>query len=219
MLAQLFTILLLIYSFDLDLMINETTISEVRKFAINNSESDDIHGFAHVQRVLSLCSQLGKKLNANLSVLKISTLLHDIGRKNRNVSNKNHAELSAEMASNYLESQNFNISREDFENIVHCIRSHSFSNNSEPHTLEAKILSDVDKLDAIGAIGLYRTIGFTIKNGGDLKQVIEHLETKIITLKNKMFLKESKLIAEKRHHIISLFLSSIKEELKDERDF
>ena len=106
----------------------------------------------------------------------------------------------------------FKIYKEDLDNIIHCIRSHSFSNNLKHSTLEAKILFDADKLDAIGAIGLYRTIGFTIKNGGGIEQVIKHLESKILKLKDLVYLDNSKQIAEKRHEIIIDFYNKIKGE-------
>ena len=196
-------------------MLDKNFISKVRNFALNNSEQDDIHGFLHIERVLNLCLHLGKKLSANLLVLEIAALLHDIGRnhKKRKTSNKNHAELSSEMASKFLNSYTIELSQEDFKNIIHSIRSHSFSNNSIPKTLEAKILSDADKLDALGAIGLYRTIGFTVKNNGKLDDVINHLEEKITKLKDRLYLDISKKIAEKRQKIILDFYKEIKDEI------
>ncbi|MFX1307934.1 MAG: HD domain-containing protein, partial [Promethearchaeota archaeon] len=142
----------------------------IRKFAFDNSEKDDIHGFNHVERVYNMCIKLGEKLNANLEILKISALLHDIGRidEKKDILRRNHAVISAEKAFNFLTSQNFTISKENIENIIHCIKAHSFLNTLAPKTLEAKILSDADKLDALGAIGLYRTIGFTIQNKGGI---------------------------------------------------
>jgi len=189
-------------------------VSNVRNYAYENSEKDDIHGFLHVERVYNLCLQIGKELGANLLVLKISALLHDIGRKNKNIAshNKNHAEISAEMALKFMKSLDFKISQNDAENIIHSIRSHSFSNNVNPRTLEAKILSDVDKLDALGAIGLYRTIGFTVKNQGGVDQVIEHLGTKIIKLKDQLYLDISKQMAVERNKIILDFYGKIKKE-------
>ncbi|MFX0080564.1 MAG: HD domain-containing protein [Candidatus Hodarchaeota archaeon] len=188
-------------------MLEKEIISIVRSYAINNSEKDDIHGFPHVDRVYNICLQLGKELGANLFVLEIAALLHDIGRikEKEDISKINHAEISAEMALEFLNSNNFNFSKVEIESIIHCIRSHSFSNNKKPKTLEAKILSDADKLDALGAIGLYRTIGFTIKRKGGLDQVIEHLENKILKLKDKLYLDISKEIAEERELIIYNF--------------
>jgi len=190
-------------------------LSKVRTFAYNNSEKNDIHGFEHVERVLKLSSEIGTVLNANLLVIKIAALLHDVGRyvkKDNKV--RNHAEISAEIAENFIIKNNFNIAIKDVENILHCIRAHSFSNDLEPKTLEAKILSDADKLDALGAIGLYRTIGFTIKEFGGIEQVIHHLENKILKLKEMIYLDYSKQIAEKRDEIIRDFYSQIKKEIK-----
>jgi len=188
-------------------------LSKVRTFAYNNSEKNGIHGFKHVERVLKLSSEIGVVLNANLTVIKIAALLHDVGRYLKKEDEvKNHAEISAEIAENFIIKNNFNIAIEDVENILHCIRAHSFSNDLEPKTLEAKILSDVDKLDALGAIGLYRTIGFTIKNYGSIEQVIHHLANKILKLKEMIYLDYSKQIAEKRHKIILDFYNQIKKE-------
>jgi uncharacterized protein len=154
---------------------------------------------------------IGEKLNAEIDLLKVAVLLHDIGRidEKRDNLKRNHAELSAEKAFKFLTSQHINISKDDIDKIIHCIKAHSFSNKVIPQTLEAKILSDVDKLDALGAIGLYRTIGFTIKKNGGLIQVIEHLEKKILKLKEKMYLDISKKMAEERELIIYDFYNEI----------
>lgn len=185
-------------------MLEKEIISTVRSYASNNSEKDDIHGFPHVERVHNLCLHLGKELGANMLVLEIAVFLHDIGRikEKEDLLNRNHAEISAELAIKFLKSKEFDLNEIDIDNIIHSIRSHSFSNNKKPTTLEAKILSDADKLDALGAIGLYRTIGFTIKRKGGVDQVIEHLENKILKLKDKLYLDISKEIAEERELII-----------------
>jgi uncharacterized protein len=193
-------------------MLDDKTLFLIREFALKNSEKDDIHGFSHVKRVYNLCLKFGEKLKANLIILQIAALLHDIGRiheKSLAKNEVNHAELSAKIANEFISSLDFSLSKEEINQIIHCIRSHSFSNNSNPQTLEAKILSDVDKLDALGAIGLYRTIGFTIKKKGNLDQVIEHLENKILKLKNQLCLDISKKMAEEREIIIQDFYKKI----------
>ncbi len=195
-------------------MLEKKLLSEVWNFALKNSEKDDIHGFSHTERVYELCVKIGNGLKANLFVLKISALLHDIGRvsEEQDISIRNHADLSAEMSLDFLKSQDFHISQDDLDNIIHCIRAHSFSNKTISRTLEAKILSDVDKLDALGAIGLYRVIGFTIKKKGGIEQVIEHLENKILKLRDQLYLEESQKIADERKQIIINFYHKLKQE-------
>jgi len=193
-------------------MLDKKTILKIRKFAFGHSEKDDIHGFKHVERVYDMCINIGEKLNANIDVLKVSVLLHDIGRIDEKSDKlmRNHAEISAEKALEFLTAQNFNISNIDLHNIIHCIKSHSFSNNINPETLEAKILADADKLDSLGVIGLYRTIGFTVKNNGSLNDVINHIEQKILKLKDKLFLDISRKIAKTRHEDILYFYKKLK---------
>ena len=116
------------------------------------------------------------------------------------------------MTLNFLKSNNFKISQENIDNIIHCIKAHSFSNKTNPKTIEAKILSDADKLDAIGAIGLYRTIGYTVKNNGGIDQIIKHLEHKIMKLKDQMYLDVSKKLAKDRQQIIFDFYNKIRNE-------
>ncbi len=191
-------------------------VSLAKFFAEKNSEKDDIHGFPHVERVYETCIRLGEKLGANIMVLKLAALLHDVGRitESGDPQKRNHAEISAEMAHIFLKSIELNLSQLDLDNVLSCIRTHSFSNKRMPETLEAKILSDADKLDAIGAIGLYRTIGFTVKNNGNAEDVVEHLESKIMKLKDMLYLDASKKIAKKRHAIVSDFYNEIKSEKK-----
>ncbi len=186
-------------------MNDDEMFSAVRTFANNNSENNDLHGFKHVERVLNLCVQIGTALNANLLIIKIAALLHDVGRIHEKKNDvKNHAEISAELAEIFFQKTNFNITVDNIDNIIHSIRAHSFSNNVKPKTLEAKILSDADKLDALGAIGLYRTISFTLRNKGGIEQVINHLENKILKLKDGLYLEVSKQIAEERSKIIRI---------------
>ena len=195
-------------------MSDDNLISIVRKFAVENSEKNDIHGYAHVERVYNTCIKIGKELNANLKVLKIAALLHDVGRIHEKTDKlkRNHAEISAEMSKEFLTSNKLSFVQNEFDNIIHSIRAHSFSNKIIANTLEAKILSDADKMDALGAIGIFRTIGFTLENKGGIDQIIEHLENKILRLKEQMFLDYSKRVAELRHKTVLDFYTMIKKE-------
>ena len=73
---------------------------------------------------------------------------------------KNHPErhlastLAGDKAIEFLASIHY--PSEYYEAIFHAIRAHSFSANFAPETLEAKIVQDADRLDALGAIGIAR---------------------------------------------------------------
>lgn len=191
--------------------LDKDLFTKIKNYAEANYTQDDIHGFPHVQRVYNLCMRLAKKTRTNFKILRTAALLHDIGRVSETDGqfNKNHSEISAELTQSFLSSLDFEYSLEEIDQIKHCIRSHSYSNGVKSNTLEAQILSDADKLDALGAIGLYRTIGYTIKNNGGVKQVIEHLENKILKLPNYLYLEISKEIAKKRLLIIQDFFEEI----------
>lgn len=195
-------------------MSDDNLISIVRKFAVENSEKNDIHGYAHVERVYHTCVKVGKKLNANLKVLQIAALLHDVGRiyEKSDKLERNHAEISAEMSKKFLSSDGISLAQDEIDNIIHSIRAHSFSNKIIALTLEAKILSDADKLDALGAIGIFRTIGFTLENEGGIDQIIEHFEKKILKLNEQMYLEYSKLIGKERHKSVLDFYKKLKKE-------
>jgi len=196
-------------------MINQELISAVKRFSQENSEKDDIHGFPHVERVYETSVNMGEVLEANMLVIRFAALLHDIGRlrESQDAKKRNHAEISAEIAYKTLPTLVPNISDSDLANIIHCIKAHSFSNKVVADTLEAKILSDADKLDAIGVIGIYRTIGFTVKNGGGIEQVVTHLNEKILKLHELMYLDFSKKIAETRTEIVKKFYMILKNEI------
>lgn len=194
---------------------DEDLFTKIKNYAIVNSKQDDIHGFPHVQRVYDLCIRMAKNFRINFKILRTAALLHDIGRFNEDYgqNNKNHSEISANLAQTFLNSLDFGFSPEEIDQITHCIRSHSYSNRVKPNTIEAQILSDADKLDALGAIGLYRTIGYTITKNGGVKQVIDHLENKILKLPSYLCLEISKEIAERRILIIQDFFKEISNQL------
>ena len=195
-------------------MLENEIILKIRNYALKNSEKNDIHGFSHVERVYNTCIKIGQELKANMKLLKIAALLHDIGRINekKDPMNRNHAEISAKKAREFLAANKFDLSHKNIDDVVHAIKAHSFSNNISPQTIEAKILSDADKIDAIGAIGIFRTIGFTLQNSGGIDQVIEHLEKKIMKLKDQMYLGYSKKLAEERHNSVLEFYNNLKKE-------
>ncbi|MDR3540071.1 MAG: HD domain-containing protein [Desulfosporosinus sp.] len=116
------------------------------------ARKDRAHDLDHALRVREWGKKLAKEEGADITVIELAALLHDIGRSG--AVEKTHAESSAGLAVNILYKTGY------AENIVlrvkEAILSHSREAGHEPNTLEAKILYDADKLDFVGAIGLGR---------------------------------------------------------------
>ncbi|MEM0331842.1 MAG: phosphohydrolase, partial [Archaeoglobaceae archaeon] len=99
--------------------------------------------------------------------------------------------------------------------VVHAIESHSFSSNVKPRTLEAKILSDADKLDAIGAIGVARAFLYSGEKGRSIEETLMHFEEKLLKLKDLLYTDTAKAIAAERHEFLKKFYEELKRELKE----
>ena len=112
------------------------------------------HSYEHTLRVRQLCLLIGAKEDADLEILEAAALLHDIGRPEEEVTGESHAEIGANMAIAFLATTTFPSKK--LSKVASAIRTHRFSENYQPKTIEGEILSDADKIDAMGALGLAR---------------------------------------------------------------
>ncbi|SHF16629.1 uncharacterized protein SAMN02745164_01920 [Marinitoga hydrogenitolerans DSM 16785] len=169
---------------------------------------DHSHDLEHVLRVTKNAEIIAKKENADIEVVIIASLLHDIARHDELIGRiEDHALEGALRAEEYLKSIGF----KKYKEVSYCIANHRFKKNIIPKTLEAKILQDADRLDALGYIGIARV--FMHKNGGNLHERIEHFYKKILKLKNLMNTKTGKKLAEEKHKIIELFIKGLENEI------
>ena len=173
--------------------------------------SKGAHTFDHTLRVYELSVRIGKKMEANLKVLGAAALLHDIGRPEEAKRGISHSILSGEMSRDIL--MNIGYDDEEIEQVVDAIRTHRFSEGIEPTSLEGRILSDVDKLDAIGAIGVFRAIAQAATKGSGIKGFLDHADKKLLKLKDLMYTDGAMVVAEERHRTLDVFVSQLREEL------
>ena len=153
-------------------------------------KNGDSHDLDHIIRVASISSSLALQLNAAVDVVLLAALFHDVARPLEDETGKCHAELGANAASEFLKRYN---NPELVNDVSSAIRSHRFSKKIEPKTLEGKILKDADMLDALGSIGLYRVLSFSIEHNRNFQATHQHFYDKL--LHNRM-----------SHRPISLFL-------------
>ncbi|MET1124868.1 MAG: HD domain-containing protein [Archaeoglobaceae archaeon] len=173
----------------------------------DKEEEKIAHDEGHVRRVVRLARYIALKEGANLEVVTKAAELHDIARES-----ENHAKVSAERARLLLKEQGYG---SDFvEAVAHAIESHSFSSGCDPRTLEAKVLSDADKLDAMGAIGVARAFMFSGERGRSIEDTLKHFEEKLLKLKDTLHTETAKKLAESRHKFLLEFYRRIREELE-----
>lgn len=136
---------------------DKTTYSLLENYMLSCME-DSAHDKEHIYRVLYHAMTIAKtEENVNYDVLIAACLLHDIGRREQYENPELcHAMVGGEKAYRFLKENGFD---ESFALYVRqCIQSHRYRRNNPPKSLEAKILFDADKLDAVGAMGIARTL-------------------------------------------------------------
>ena len=170
---------------------------------------DPVHGFGHVARVLELACRFAEGYSGvDYEVLQLAALLHDVGR----VSGvENHAARSAQVARALLKLAGYPGDR--VERVVEAIVSHSYSHGRRAESLEARILSDADKVDALGAIGLVRVFMYSGTLGRDLEDSLDHIRSKILRLPQLLYTEEARREAEGRVRLVVEFLENIEREL------
>jgi uncharacterized protein len=169
------------------------------------------HGLDHVLRVVYLCEIIGKEENADMTVLLPAALFHDIARPIETEKGIAHEKAGAEMAERYLRSIRYD--EEHIRKITHAIRTHRYSSGEKPETLEARILSDADKLDSMGAVGIARTFIRAGEHHGEIKDAIDHMHDKLLNLNGLMYSKTAKRLAEERHRYLCTFLETLTDEV------
>ena len=203
------------------------------------SAQDAVHDFNHVLRVYHLAQRLALSEGADLEIVLAAALLHDAqGVQGSGISDQarlEHHHTSADFAAAVLFASGWPDER--VKAVQHCIRAHRFRDNREPpQTLEAKVLFDADKLDAIGAIGVARAIAYAAQAGQPAyaqpsQQFITAGETesgephsayheylfKLQKLKERLFTESARSLAEERHRFMVEFFERLVEEVKGNR--
>lgn len=133
------------------------------------AEADSGHGMDHVKRVVVNAAQLAASEKANIDVVLPAAWLHDCVFIPKNSPQRSQASrIAAEAASEFLRSISYPSPL--ISEIHHCIVAHSFSANVPCQSIEAMVVQDADRLEALGAIGIARCL----MTGGAMKQRLYH---------------------------------------------
>lgn len=149
-------------------MLDKKTLKIIEKKAKTYFPPGGSHGWDHVLRVYNLAAHIGEKERADLDVIRVATLLHDIARNDQDKAKGDfcHAEVGAEMSKVILSELGFET--EFINRVSHAIAAHRFRKDVSPQSLEAEVLRDADKLDGIGAVGIGRAFMFAGEIGSKL---------------------------------------------------
>ena len=199
----------------------EKTQSFVRQ-TLANAEGG--HDWWHIHRVWINAKRIAESEEANLLIVELAALLHDIADSKFHNGDE---EIGPATAGKFLESIAM-----DEEIIIHVqqiIQHISFKSgfdNKTFHSKELEIVQDADRLDAIGAIGIARAFSYggfkgreiynpEIKTNLNMSKeeyknstapTINHFYEKLLLLKDKMNTATGKAMAEQRHHFMQLYL-------------
>jgi uncharacterized protein len=198
--------------------------------------NDPTHGYEHVLTVLRLAEVIAEQEGADLEIVRAAVLLHDATPPLSAVSlhhgsaRHEHHLGSAEFARQVLAAEGW--SDERIAAVQHCIRAHRFRDEREqPQTLEAQVLFDADKLDAIGARGILRALAYALAHGmpayappsaqflasgqlspGEFHSAYHEFVFKLVRLKDRLFTSTARALAEPRHALMVEFFESLKQE-------
>ncbi|NPB08884.1 MAG: HD domain-containing protein [Thermodesulfobacteria bacterium] len=196
-------------------------------------EADDgSHRLDHVKRVMALAEHLARSEGADLDVVRVAALFHDIGRaeEKRTRGKVCHARYGAELTRRILEK--YGLPQEFIERVTEAIATHRFRSDRRPQTIEAKVLFDADKLDALGAVGIGRAFLFAGAVGARLHNPEVELEKtepysledtawrefklKLSKIRDQMLTSEGRRLAEGRHRFMEEFFERLHREVAGE---
>lgn len=189
---------------------------------------DGSHDVSHLHRVWRNVCAIRDKEGGDHQLLLAATLLHDCVAVEKNSPFRSSASrLAAAKATELLSEMGWDEARTLA--VAHAIESHSYSANITPISLEAKILQDADRLDAIGMVGVARLFYVSGRMGShlydaadpqadhreldDKRFAVDHFKTKIFALAEGFQTQAGKNMAHVRHERAQRFVQEFMDEV------
>lgn len=191
-------------------------------------DGDVAHDLEHIRRVVANARHLAGAERARLDVVVPAAWLHDCVAVPKNSPDRRRASvLAAAEATRLLSAWGF--AEAPLSEISHAIEAHSFSAGIAPRTIEARVLQDADRLDALGAIGLARclmlggALGRPLYVAGDpfcdhreaddLAATVDHFYTKLLHIAAQCQTDTGRAEAVRRTAVLRQFLAELDHEL------
>lgn len=199
----------------------ELTVAFVKQTLV---DAEGGHDWWHIFRVWQLSKRIAETEKADMLVVELGALLHDIADAKFHNGDER---VGPEKARSFLLS--INVNEEIIIHVERIITNISFKGGrviQQFKSLELDIIQDADRLDAIGAIGIARTFNYggfknrEIYNPGiqpnlnltkeeyknSTAPTLNHFYEKLLLLKDRMNTATGRKMAEQRHQFLELFL-------------
>ncbi len=214
----------------------QTILNKTRDFVQKELEgAEGGHDWWHIERVWKLSRKIAATEKADLFIVELGALLHDIADAKFFDGNETLGPLKA---THFL--QSLGVEENVIAHIRHIIENISFKGGNEKQRFrspELDVIQDADRLDAMGAIGIARTFNYGGFKNRELYNphikpdlhmtreqykksnapTINHFYEKLLLLKDRMNTQTGKKMAEKRHDFMLGYLQEFYEEWEGER--
>lgn len=207
----------------------ETLQRACREHVQTQMSGDPAHDLTHVMRVVKNTLYLTDIEGANPLISVAAAWLHDCVYVAKDSPQRNQASrLAAEQAALFLAEIDY--PEQHLPAVAHAIEAHSFSAGIRPNTLEAKIVQDADRLEALGAIGIARclltggSMGSALyhaedpfcseREPSDKAFAVDHFYSKLFKLPDTMQTRAGQSEARRRVRYMKGFLSQLKDEIE-----
>ena len=175
------------------------------------------HDYFHIERVVTNAKKILETENADPFLVELAAWTHDVGDYKLH----DGVDKSNELISEFL--QTLQVEQETIDKVLEIVSQVSFSKGNTPTTIEAKIVQDADRLDAIRAVGIARcfayggSVGNILYNPYDNSKdasSVQHFYDKLFKLKDLMNTETAKKIALRRHEYMESFIEEFYQEVK-----
>ena len=219
------------------LLVKTTTdlINETAEYVKRTMQGDATgHDWWHVYRVWQMATRIAQETGADMTVVQLGALLHDIADWKFH---DGDTEIGPTVARQWLSS--CGAESEVIDHVCYIVSSGSFKGAGVPDvhaTLESQVVQDADRLDAIGAIGIARAFAFGGAMGNEMydpglgpqfhgspesyrngaSTTVNHFHEKLLLLKDRLNTESARRIADGRHRYMESFLEQFHREWNGE---
>lgn len=191
---------------------------------------DAAHDVSHLARVWACARTIAYTAGGDRLVILAACYFHDIVTLPKNHPDRAYASSLSAIKTKLIMSEVFpDFSATRLQAVAHAIEAHSFSAGIAPLTLEAKIVQDADRLEALGAIGLARVfyIAGSLNQAlfepsdpfaqhrplDDKRYALDHFQVKLLKIKKTMHTSEGRRIAEINSQYLIKYVGKLAAEL------